>query len=105
VSDLERVIIKLDKLDDDINEVKIQGAVTALALSNLNAELQEHKKRDANNITKRYLKFNRNLAAAVAVFAALSCWIAYKGLIDKPARVPVVIVKEISNDDNPDKDK
>ncbi len=109
MSNIDRIITKLDDLQTDVSDVKTQGALNKLALENLNGELQEHKRFDTKVAQKiasrRNHKATRNIAIAAVVCAAISCWIAYKGLVG-PTHLdsqPVAIHKGISDNDKPHK--
>lgn len=111
MSDMDRILVKLDDLSDDVHEVSKQGALNKLALANLNGELQEHKRFDAKVAQKMCARKNsksvRNVAIAAVMCAAISCWIAYKGLVG-PTQLdsqPVAISKGINNHDQNNKGK
>lgn len=111
MSNIDRIITKLDDLSDDVHEVSKQGALNKLALANLNGELQEHKRFDAKIaqkiVARKNTKNTRHIAITAVVCAAISCWIAYKGLIG-PTHLdsqPVAIAKELTKNDYSNKHK
>ncbi len=86
----ERILSRIHKKLDMIPEIEKQGALNKLALKNLNGELQEHK--------KFHLRSKVNTVIMVSVIiAAISCFIAYKGLVTK-FNQPMAVVKELYHD-------
>ena len=83
------VLSKLDELRKDVHKIATSVALNNQSYSNLNAELQEHKK-DGK------WRANRNIAIVAIMFTALGCWVGIKGLRSDKYITPTAIVKEVS---------
>ena len=95
----ELILEKLDDLKDDIAELDKHTSLNKLAYTNLNAELQEHKRDEK-------FRSSRNIAIVSLMFTALACYVAFKGLHEnKLEQAPTAIVKEIGSNDHPIKHK
>jgi hypothetical protein len=86
----EQVFDKLSEIRDDLADLTTSVALNNLAYTNLNAELQEHKKDSKWRV-------NRNIAVVAIVFTALGCWVALKGMDTGTAGEQTAIVKEVTS--------
>ncbi len=98
---LDKISDKLDKLNDDVHDVKTQGELTVQAVSILKDEFSEHKRLDTIDDDRRGIQdkkvsealrglsqakkdrektFSRNVVIIGVIIAVLSCYFTYKSM-------------------------
>lgn len=112
----EKILDRIDKKLDMIPRIEKQGALNKLALKNMNAEMQEHKKlnlleqgemtdgmKDIKSAVDSIVASRKTLAISKAntiiivsvIIAALTCFVLFKGLTTTTDHT-VTVVKELN---------